>query len=351
MAFEVDIFKPQTLVSIADRAPEPPCFFLDTFFTQEVTFDTERITFEFEDSDRSLAPFVHPKIGGEIIENQSYQVESYVAPMLAPERVTDVDSIMTKQFGESIYGTLSPKERAARKLVTDYTKLKGMIKRREEWMAREVLLTGQIEIIGKGLNEVIDFGHSNNETLTAEADQWDSPTANPIEDLSRWYLQVQRTGNINPNICIMSQDVMQKFIANEFVQKVFDQSGYDLAIFKPREINPSVTYVGTYRLLNIDFYTYNAVYKDDFTDPENPVDKPIMPDGKVLLLSSQANYHRCYGAVPVGDKASSSIDLVAKPIVPVTRFVEDPPARYLKLKSRPLPVPSLKNSWFTATVL
>ncbi|MFI3255434.1 MAG: major capsid protein [Eubacteriales bacterium] len=353
MAFETDLFKTETLVSIADRAPEPSCFLIDTFFPQTLCFDTERILFEFAESDRQLAPFVHPKKGGEIMENESYQVESYVAPMLAPERVTDVDSIMTKRFGETPYGGMSPKERAAKKLIDDYAALKSMIKRREEWMAREVLLTGQIEIIGKGVSEVIDFGLSNNETIVAEADKWSSPSANPLADLQRWYTKVQQTGHINPNVCIMSQDVMQKFIENEFVQKVFDKSAYDFAVFKPREINSCVTYVGTYRLLNIDFYTYNEWYKDNFTDPTKSEDKPMIPDGKVILLSSNAKYHRCYGGIPVGDKTAKvpTIDIIAKPIVPVTRFVEDPPTRFLKLKSRPLPVPSLKDSWFVGTVM
>ncbi len=351
MAFEADIFKAQTLVSIADRTPAPNCFLFDTFFDQEKCFDTEKVLFEFGESNRKLAPFVHPKIGGEIDPNESYQIEGYIPPMLAPERVTDVDSIMTKQFGESIYGGLSPKERAAKKLIDDINKLKSQIRRREEWMARSVLLTGQLEIVGNGVNETINFGLENNETIAAEAKKWSSPDANPIEDLHRWHLAVQKKGHINANVCIMSQNAMQAFIKNEFVQKVFDKSAYDLAIFKPRETHPGVTYVGTYRLLGIDFYTYNEWYKDDFTDPDNPIDQPMIPDGKVLLLSSNAHYHRCYGAVAVGDKKTAGIDLVAKPIIPITRFVEDPPARYIKLKSRPLPVPSLKNSWFSATVM
>ncbi len=351
MPFEVDIFRPQTLVSIADRTPEPSCFLLNSFFTEKKCFDTEMVLFEFEENDRKLAPFVHPKVGGEIVPNDSYQIEGYVPPMLAPERVTDVDTIMTKQFGESIYGGMSPKERAAKKLIEDYTKLKAMIKRREEWMAAQVLLTGQIDIVGNGVSEVIDFGLSNNETIVTEANKWSSPTANPIEDLHRWHTEVQKKGHINPNVCIMSQNAMQSFISNEFVQKVFDKTAYDLAIFKPRELDPGVTYVGTYRLLNMDFYTYNEWYKDDFTDPDNHTEKAMIPDGKVILLSSNAKYHCCYGAVAVGDQKTSALDLVAKPIVPLTRFVEDPPARYVKLKSRPLPVPSLKNSWFVATVM
>lgn len=116
MPFEVDIFKPQTLVSITDRSKEPSCFLFDAFFDREKCFDTEMVLFEFEESDRKLAPFVHPKAGGEIIPNESYQIEGYIPPMLAPERVTDVDSIMTKQFGESIYGGSTPRERAAKKL-------------------------------------------------------------------------------------------------------------------------------------------------------------------------------------------------------------------------------------------
>ena len=53
----------------------------------------------------------------------------------------------------------------------EYQRLDDSISRREEWMCAQALTTGAIQIVGKGVNEEIDFGFTNKVVLTG-AEQW-----------------------------------------------------------------------------------------------------------------------------------------------------------------------------------
>ena len=46
----------------------------------------------------------------------------------------------------------------------------------------------------------------------------------------------------------------------------------------------------------LDIYTYSEVYLDDWTDPDEPETKPLVPDNMVILMPSNPGFMRAYGA-------------------------------------------------------
>ena len=98
------------------------------------------------------------------------------------------------------------------------------------------IFTGQIPIIGEGLNEVIDFDFTNKETIVSAEKKWNADTSDPLGDLERWREAVQKEGFVNCNICIMAKDVANAFVNNAKVKSVLDVRAYDLAVIKPREL-------------------------------------------------------------------------------------------------------------------
>ena len=154
MAIETSIYTPRTMGKIVERMPPVHTFFRDTFFKNRQTFVTKSVDVDFRKGNRALAPFVHPKIGGRTVPNNGYQTKSYTPPMLAPNKVTTVDDLLERAAGENPYSGRTPAERAVEKLARDFRELDEMNVRREEWMAATALFTGQIPIIGEGLNEV-----------------------------------------------------------------------------------------------------------------------------------------------------------------------------------------------------
>ena len=351
MPNEVSIYEPRTMGRIVEKLPPVRTFFRDTFFRREETFNTESVDVDFVKGTRKVAPFVHRIIGGKTVPNTGYETKTYKPPLVAPDKITTVDDLLKRRPGESLVSGRSPAERAVLKMSDDFRELRDMISRREELMCVQSIFTGKIPIIGEGLNEVIDFGFTNTEVISAATKKWSNAGSDPIGDLKRWHKQVQKTGFTNCNACVMADDVATVFVGHEKVQKVLDVRNYNLAVIQPRQLPNGVTYVGTIHELGMDVYTYNEWYLDDWTNPETPEEKPLVPDGMLAMLSTNANYSMYYGAITLIDEGTKEFKTVEGKYVPDTWVKRKPARRFLQLQSAPLSVPHDVDSWFTAKVL
>jgi hypothetical protein len=351
MSIQTDIYTPRTLGKLITRMPPVHTFFRDTFFRNRRTFVTKSVEVDFKKGGRALAPFVHPKVGGKTVPNSGYQTKSYTPVLVAPNKITTVDDLMERAAGENPYSGRTPAERAVEKLAEDFRELNEMIVRREEWMAATAIFTGQIPIVGEGLNEVIDFEFSNTETIVTDTMKWSAETSDPLADLERWRESVQKSGFVNCNICIMAKDVVAAFINHKKVKDVLDIKAYDLAVIKPRELPNGITYVGTIHKLGLDIYQYNEWYLDDWTNPAAPEEKTLVPDGTLALLSTAADFSIYYGAITMIPEEGKQFVTVEGDKVPQTWVERRPDRRFIQINSKPLTVPHEVNSWFVAHVL
>jgi hypothetical protein len=351
MANEVSIYQPRTMGRIVEKLPPVHKFFRNTFFKHEETFTTEKVDVDFVKGSRKVAPFVHRVIGGKTVPNTGYETKTYTPPLVAPDKITTVDDLLHRQPGESLVSGRTPAERAVLKMARDFTELQDMIGRREELMCVQTIFTGAIPIIGEGLNEIIDFGFTNREEITTASKKWSNAASDPIADLKRWHKTVQKTGFTNCDMCIMSDDVATAFVNHEKVQKVLDVKNYNLAIIQPKQLPDGVTYIGTIHELGIDIYTYNEWYLDDWTDAAKPEEKPLVPEGELVLISSNADYSMYYGAITLIDEATKEFRTVEGKYVPDTWVKRKPARRFLQLSSAPLSVPHEVDSWFVAKVI
>ena len=351
MAIETTIYTPRTLGKLITRMPPVHTFFRDTLFKNRRTFPTKSVDVDFKKGSRALAPFVHPKVGGKVVPNSGYQTKTYTPVLLAPDKITTVDDLLNRSAGENPYSGRTPAERAVEKLADDLRELNEMIVRREEWMAATAIFTGQIPIIGEGLNEVIDFDFTNKETIVSAEKKWNADTSDPLGDLERWREAVQKEGFVNCNICIMAKDVANAFVNNAKVKSVLDVRAYDLAVIKPRELPNGLTYIGTIHKLGLDIYQYNEWYLDNWTNPNAPTQKPLVPDGTLALLSTEAEYSIYYGAITMIPEEGKTFVTVEGDRVPQTWVERRPDRRFLQVNSKPLTVPHEVNSWYVAKVL
>lgn len=351
MANEISIYDPRTMGKVIRRMPPVRTFFRSTFFKNLLTFPTKSVDIDIKKGNRELAPFVNPRIGGKTVANSGYQTKTYTPVLLAPNKITTIDDLLTRSPGESLYSGKTPAERAVEKMAEDFTELREQIVRREEWMCAQAIFTGKIPIVGEGVNEEIDFSFTNKEEITTAAKKWSAETSDPIADLERWHETVQKNGFVNCNVCIMSKDVANAFVNHPKVMKLLDVKAYDIAVIKPRELPNGVTYIGTINKLGLDIYTYNEWYLDNWTDPNNPEQKPLVPEKTLALMSTAAEFSMCYGAITLLDSVTENFITVEGQIVPETWIERRPSRRFLQLNSKPLPVPHEVDSWFVAKVL
>lgn len=346
----INLYDPRTMRKAVERVPVTKTFLRDTFFSRKETFPTKSIDVDFVKGNRKLAPFVHEKIGGKTVENTGYETNIFTPGLIAPDTITTIDDLMKRAAGEALYGGMSPEERGAQKMLKDFSKLEDMITRREEWMCAQALFTGKIPIVGESLNYEIDFKFTNKEVKSG-TDLWTDAKADPIKQLTEMRKNVQKKGMVNPNICIMADNVAEAFINNKDVKEILDIKNIQLATLNPRELPSGATYIGTIPMLGLDIYTYNEWFLDDWTDPENPDNKPLVPDGYLGLFSTDVDFFMAYAAVTLIDSKSENFVTIESERVPDTYIQKRPDRRFLQLNSRPLPCPVEVDSWYIAKVL
>lgn len=344
MANEINIYEPRYLAEVVRTAPPTRTFLRDRFFTKLKTSSDEHVDIDVVKGDRKMAAFVHPMVGGEIVESEGYETKSYKPPLVNPATITTADMFMKRLPGEDIYSSRTPADRAAEKLVEEYNKLNDMVDRREEWMAAQVLTTGRLRVKGKGVDEVIDFGFTNKITLEGTK-QWGKSAADPWGNLRDWKQQVSRNGFANADMIIMGKLAANHFMADSQILDLMDKRRFDIGAMAPKELEGGLTYYGHLNLPGVDIYGYNEVYLDE-TDGQT---KPLIPDNMVLMIPSNANFMRAYGLCNYLDDGGNWHSFEGDRLL--RTYVEHrPDRRFIELQSHPLLIPDKVDSWLVAEV-
>lgn len=314
------------------------------FFPTSNTHIAEILEFDVKKGKRVMAPFVAPRKGGKIIKREGFNTKTLRTPRIAPERILTIDDIDKRGFGENIYSNKTPEQRSNELFAKDMTDLEETIQRRKEWMARQIILEGKIDVqdVEEGVDIQIDFGFTNTETLAGGA-KWDTDTSKPLEDLKRWRRAVIKQTGKAPTICIMGTKAFDQFMANKAIQRAFDLKNFLVGKIEPRVVDPSLTYGGRLTELDLDIYSYDEWFIDD-----DGVEKPMLPENKILLLPDEIGSFE-YGAVT--QMESGQFVTYAAEVVPKTWNDEKNEVKMLRMTSRPIPKPIDVDSWYVATVV
>lgn len=350
MPNSIDLYTPRTLMEVVRNNPPTRTFFRDTFFTNVQTFPTERVDLDIVKGDRQMAAFVHPRVGGSVIRMDGYRTESYAPPLINPADITTADMLMTRLPGEDLYSSRTPMQRAAERLTYEYNKLQDSAIRREEWMCATALMEGKIPIVGKGVNEEIDFGHTLKKTLTSD-NVWGGSKASILDNLEDWVDEVEEEGLVNPDMLILGNKAARLFRDDKKILALLDNRRVQYGEIAPRDLPNGVRYIGHLAAPSLDVYTYSERYLDDWTTPDEPAVKPLVAPEKALLISSQARYAMAYGMVTYIDDASKSWVTAEAPRILTAYVKHNPDRKFLELKSRPLPIPDKADSWLVADVI
>jgi len=336
----LEIFESRKLVQSVNSVKAAPSFIVDTFFSNVDTNTAEHIDVEIYDGKRKLAPFVAPRIEGKLMESQGKTVSSYKPAYIKFKYATEAEQVARGTDGVFYADSKTPTERAVEKAVREFEEGVNSIVRRVEFMATSAITTGQVSVVGDGVNDVVDFQMktSHLKTLTGTA-LWTDSGSDPIKDLRAWKREVVKDSGVMPDKCVMGSDVIDAFAANAKVQGYLDSRRIDLGAVKPENLGQGVTYWGTVE--GLDIYSYDAFYTDDAG-----VEQELFPADKVLLGSTMAETVLNYGAI----KDLRSGNFVGA-IFPKTWEVEDPSVRFVLFQSAPLPVPTQINAFMCNKVV
>lgn len=337
------LLDPRIMLKALRQHAAPRRFFQKTFFGRIQTHVTKSVDIDIQKVKRRLAAFTNPKASATVVERDGFETKT-VSPAYLKEKVpTRIDDLLSRQMGQNIYDPIHPAERAADLLGEDMQMLDDRFNRTEEYSCVKSLLNGKLEIKGKGVNDVVDFGYIPGEHTMALSgnDGWNKATGDPMKDLDDWRIMINQRCGLIPTHCIIGREVYWAIINNELVNKRLDNRRVELGTIKPTDLPEGVRYLGTLNPSMLDLYAYDEWY----TDPVTGKDEPLIPDDVVLLGNPAARCAMHYGLIQN-----------LKHPAPVPRFPsvwqeEDGSARWLQLESAPLPCIAQPDAFFVAHVL
>lgn len=327
------------MMEAIDQTPPVRTFLQRTFFPGDRTHVTEKVEFDVRKGKRVMAPFVSPRKGGKVLTRQGYQTNQFTTPKIAPERVLTKDDISVRAMGENVYSQRTPAEREDELLAKDLTDLEESIARRKEWMCRQILFEGKVDVTDpdEGIDIQIDFGFENIVVLGAD-EQWSLATVDPLVLLRERRKKIIKDTGMALDIAIFSSDVIEDFINNPYVLKAMNVLNMKNVVIEPRVVDPALTFYGRIAELDIDIYTYDEWFLSDDGEEES-----MIPPGTVLLAHSGGEGQIEYGLVTqMEDKKFCSYE---GKLVPKVWADENDEVKKVRLTSRPLPRPFDVASW------
>ncbi|WP_321823020.1 major capsid protein [Pyramidobacter piscolens] len=346
MSGNIDLFTLRTMIEPFEQAYSPKSYLLKTFFTRTRTFLTESVDIDLVNGSRRMAPFVRPRKMGIDFDRKGFTTRTIKPPMLGPQMPTTAEDLMKRTPGEGIYfGTKTPQQRAAEQLGRDLRDLEDSILRREEWMAAQALFLGKVHMYSKdeGIDEDVDFQLPGTAKLTG-TDLWTNAASTPLEDLAEYATEMRKTSGYSPTVCIMGKKAATALLNHEGIMKYLDNRRVELGQIRPHELGDGVSYLGHLAFIgvDVDLLSYEEWFEDDQTETLTP----IVPENRILLANPASRYEMLYGAV-----ANVVDGVVSARRIPFSWVAPDGSSRYVRLNSRPLPVPVDVNASYRAEVV
>lgn len=142
----IDLYSTMTMLRAIELMPREFSFFYDTFCQDAGAVEDDEAIYDFRKGLTPMAPFVHPGAGGILMPRGEYETRKIGFTTIAPERLIDPANLNKRMFGENVLGSMTPERRARAIQTADLVDMRKAIQRRREWMAREVILTGKLDI-------------------------------------------------------------------------------------------------------------------------------------------------------------------------------------------------------------
>jgi len=335
----ISMFETRTMLQALEQMFLPKTFLLDTFFKGIQTFNTEHVDIDIVKGKRRLAPFVSPTLQGRVVDRTGFTTRSFKPPYIKEKMPFSGADILKRQAGDTIYEAgASPSERAQQQLGKDLIELDGMITRREEWMAAQILFSGKVRCIGEGIDVTVDFLRDANLTVTLTDLFWADDDGVPLTNLRAWKQLVGKLSGVVPDAAVLGESVIGPFLANAEVQKFLDKTKIALGQINPKDLPQGATYWGY--IEGLDIFTYDEWYLDDAGDLQ-----PMVPAKKVLLGSTRARCPKMYGAI------RDLKAMAAVPRFPKSWEEEDPSVRWIMMQSAPIPATLDTDAFLVAEVV
>ena len=347
-----------TLLASVKELPPLHSFLLNRYFPSGARdiFTTNEVIVEYKKGSKKAAPFVAPRHGGVSVLRDGYKLRSFAPAHTGVKRSLTIDDLKVRGFGEALYPDLAPDQREGAILLEDLDDMRGMITRRKEAMAAEVIFTG-----GCVMHEYADDLGTYEERevryydeqaypgiYTPSAD-WATTEASGIQIMGDIHAMIRMlaTRGLPATEILCAPDVMDVILNNAHIQKLLDNRRMEFGGIAPEELPSGVTKFARLNVKGrmIDFLCYEETYVDiDGTE------KAYIPAGHVALGAPNAG-RTVYGAITQVEQKDGEFHTYASRFVP--KYLADAVgnSRTVELNSAPLFIPNNEAAFIVAEVI
>lgn len=342
-----NIYDTRAQLAAIDLMPREYSVLYDFFGRETGNVEDDKAIYDYRKGSREMAPMVIPGGGGVIMDRGGYETKEIGFCQIAPERIIENNDLKGRAFGERILGAMTPQEREKKMLARDLMEMRAATQRRREWMVRQVLLTGKLEIFtytnegrGKKASMVADYGFTN--TFTSN---WAASGADIDADMKQIFDMVYEGLGYVDRI-IMAPNVASVLMKDPSFTKLYDMKNVNVGEMNARYVGSGLRYLGT-NADGVDLYSLSGNFVDD-----DGVAKPIIPAGK-LIAGSGNILNIPHGPVTQVEDTGMNAQhkTYIKKEVPLRYGSIDGNAIKNRLTSCPTVVPANVDSWVVATVL
>lgn len=345
----MDIFSTRAQLAAIDLMPREYSVLYDMFGHEAGLVEDDKAIYDFRKGSRRMAPTVHAGTGGVLMDRDGYETREIGFCTIAPERIIEDTNLKSRYFGEDVLGAMTPAEREKKMLAQDLVDMRKAIQRRREWMVRQVLLTGQLQVFtytneGRGVSPsmIADYGFTNN---FVPLTKWNLSGAKIDEDMHAIYDMVY-DGLGDVEIIIMAPDVFSAMLANSNFAKTLDMKNADMGELRTKYRGSGLRFLG-WNSDGVEMYTLSGTFVDD-----DGTTKQLIPSGK-LIAGGKGVLNIYHGPVTQVEEVGSAAihKTYIKKEVPLRYGSIDGNAIKNRLTSCPTVVPTNVDAWAVATVL
>lgn len=349
MTIQRQIYDTDTLLGVFRQLEPVQTFWLDLAFGGGVlTFDDEYVDFSKITETRKLAPLVVPTAQGRPIYSQAEKVFRVKPAYLKPKDAITAASMIRRKagMGELLAAQpLSPQQRFDATLAEMARQHRDSIMRYWEKMAADAILYGSVTLEAEDYPRVVvDFERDPGHTvILTTGNRWGDVGVSILDFIEESQNTIHMAKFGGPvNRLIVGTKAWKAMAADTQIRELLRR---DLNNTSNTSLNlglgdgTQLQYKGRLSQ-NLEVWVYSDYYE------ENGVMVPFMDSRDILLIGTNVQGVRCFGAIL--DKGANMQPL---PIYPKMWDQEDPSATFLLTQSAPLMVPVNPNNTFRARVV
>lgn len=276
----IDIYSTRAQLAAIELLPREYTFLYDTFCADMGAVEDDKAIYDFRKGARQMAPFVHAGTGGVLMERTGFETREIGFCTIAPEREITVPDLQGRSFGEDVLGAMTPQQREKKMLAKDLIEMRQAIQRRREWMLRQVLLTGRLDIFrytdegrDKKTTKIADYNFTQNYTPTSA---WSNSDAKIDYDMRKVYDMIYDGLGV-AEVIVMDPDAMEAMLENSKFMAKLDMRNVNVGEINTKYRGQGVRFLG-WNSDNVEMYCLSGKFNDD-----DGIVKPVLPSGTVLV--------------------------------------------------------------------